>query len=176
MPKKVEDIGDWASLSKPELGAIKEKLIEMNGDVAMVKSYMEDVYECKVSAVTLKRIQAHYAAELAELKALYFSGPENIPCFHLSVRLRRYEEIYHKRMVPKIRYSVKTGSDEDPEWTAIKDIDAAGAESAMRSAAADTHRWRALNIEERKLKLPAGGIGGNGNSARPGRVAQFGKV
>lgn len=176
MPKKVEDIGDWASLSKPELGAIKEKLIEFNGNIEMVKAYMQDVYEVQVSAQTLKRIQAHYGAELAELKEKYYSGPENVPCFHLAVRLRRFEEIFHKRMVPKIRYSVKTGSDECPTWEPVKDIDSAGAESAMRAAAADAHRWRALNIEEKKLKGPAVGSGGNGNAGASSRIAQFGRV
>src|ERR1039458_1237162 len=98
----VRDISEAISLSEPEKGAIKNYLVKFNREIDLVKTQFEQIFGKRVSAQVIKSILVKNEEEIQSLQKFWYDNPSQEEFFHLSVRLRRWHELYNLALRPEI--------------------------------------------------------------------------
>ena len=146
----VRDISEAISLSEPEKGAIKNYLVKFNREIDLVKTQFEQIFGKRVSAQVIKSILVKNEEEIQSLQKFWYDNPSQEEFFHLSVRLRRWHELYNLALRPD-QVIINTKVDKDT-WGVEKREDIKAAAAVLKNAAWDKHTWQGLMNEELKLK------------------------
>ena len=145
----LSNITEAISLSENEKGAIKNLLVKLNREIDAVKTQFEQLYGKRISAQVVKSILVKNEDEIQSLQKFWYENPEQEEFFHLSVRLRRWKQLYDMALRPN-QIIINTKIDKD-NWGVEMREDIKAASGALKNAAWDKHTWQGLENEKTKL-------------------------